>query len=855
MKPIARPGRWWGWSLLAAVLALAAWTHLCAAERPVAQPVADALRWLSALQREPGDFPATAPLTGPYQRTARVAQVLAGAFPGSQAFAGARGYLAASPRATTEARARYLLVADSAADLAALEAARNADGGFGAQPGYGSNVLDTALAVAALKRAGAPFGRVGVNRVIAAGGTRTEIIDLPADVQRFEVLVEGLTNPVQIRIGQGAAPGPTSPYYTVTQPRTSIVRTAATTPPLTAGKTWVVISAPADATLTYRIDYAAPSGDTAPGSQALAWLLAAQNVDFGWGFLPADADSRLYDTYWALRALGDLVAGAGVTAFIQSRARPGGGFSDRGPADLFDTAVALTTLTLLGEDPNLVAAASVERLESAQQSNGGFADDPFVTAWAMDALLALAPPLAPLILSDGGAGAGTDFVTDSGTLTVSGLAPVGAVGVQADGPVDAIAFDQATGVYTLVLRLVEGANTVRVRARGAGGLLGEPRDLAITLDSSLAAQSIAVTPGLNPVGFYLDPANALNARRLLDLLGPGAAAVQRLDPATGRYERLARAGTGDPVGVDFPIQGLDAVQVFATAAGTARIAGRAVDPAVVDLVAGVNTLTIPNPPPGLAASALLRAIGDASVVSAVQRFVPESGRFQVAGYQGQGIVGSDFPVRPGAYLVHMRRGVVGFALPAVGGPTIAITTPAAGAVVTRSPVAVGGSISGTAPLAVTVNGLPALVQGTSYSAAVLLAVAGPATLTAVVRDGSGLSGSATVNVLFDPVDYGIRPGDGVSGERTFSAAPELLARIAHFTQTFVALPAGFDYRTTSVRSADSGVVTVGWSIAVAANVAPGLYRVEVEYGLLDANSNPLVPLTGNRFIFRIEVTP
>jgi len=269
----------------------------------------------------------------------------------------------------------------------------------------------------------------------------------------------------------------------------------------------------------------------------------------------------------------------------------------------------------------------------------------------------------------------------------------------------------------------------------------------------------------------------------------------------------------------------------------------------------VNTLTIPNPPPGLVASALLRAIGDASVVSAVQRFDPESGRFEVAGYQGQGIVGNDFPVLPGAYLVHMRRGVAGFALPAVGGPTIAITTPAAGAVLTRSPVAVAGSISGTAPLAVTVNGLPALVQGTSYSAAVPLAVAGPATLTAVVRDGAGLSGSATVNVLFDPVDYGLRPGGGVSGERTFSAAPELLARIAYFTQTFIALPVGFDYRTTSVRSADSGEVTVGWSIAVAANVAPGLYRVEVEYGLLDANSDPLVPLTGNRFIFRIEVTP
>ena len=44
-------------------------------------------------------------------------------------------------------------------------------------------------------------------------------------------------------------------------------------------------------------------------------------------------------------------------------------------------------------------------------------------------------------------------------------------------------------------------------------------------------------------------------------------------------------------------------------------------------------------------------------------------------------------------------------------------------------------------------------------------------------------------------------------------------------------------------------------IDAAPGAAPATYDFQVEYGLLDAGSNPLGPLTGNVFDFRVEVTP
>jgi RHS repeat-associated protein len=86
-------------------------------------------------------------------------------------------------------------------------------------------------------------------------------------------------------------------------------------------------------------------------------------------------------------------------------------------------------------------------------------------------------------------------------------------------------------------------------------------------------------------------------------------------------------------------------------------------------------------------------------------------------------------------------------------PTIAIATPAAGAIVAGPLVDVAGTASDSSPLVIDVNGEAATVTGTGpYSFTARVGVAdGAATLTARARDGAGSVNSAQVAVTVDSV--------------------------------------------------------------------------------------------------------
>jgi hypothetical protein len=94
-----------------------------------------------------------------------------------------------------------------------------------------------------------------------------------------------------------------------------------------------------------------------------------------------------------------------------------------------------------------------------------------------------------------------------------------------------------------------------------------------------------------------------------------------------------------------------------------------------------------------------------------------------------------------------KIGVASTALPVGEAPTIGITTPVDGALIGSSNVTVSGTVMGTAPVAVSVNGVAATVTGSTWSAAIVLAD-GAHTLTATASNSAG-SATDSVAVTVD----------------------------------------------------------------------------------------------------------
>ncbi|MCP5443668.1 MAG: hypothetical protein H6968_11595 [Chromatiaceae bacterium] len=826
---------------------------IAAAQQTIPGDLQDAFEYLSVEQYGDGSYVPANPLASGLQTTGQVAQSLVVVPAGAAALASARSYLAAQPLTTVEERARRLLAGASSPnspDVEALLDAINADGGSGSEPEYGSNVLDTSLRLVALKSAGVPSGIVARDLVVPASGSELFTIDVPADGLQLDILIESISGSVDVRIGRGVPPTPADPFFPISG--TGIISiTPASGVLLVPGTThYIQFTSSAGATVSFRVDYVATSHTTVPLTDALAYLQDARNPDGGWGFQPGDADSRLYFTYWASRALAGT---ADPSLFVLGREVVGGGFSDSGAANVFDTALALLTLSQNQKDPETIAPASIAFLESAQLANGSFADDPFRTALALDALFASRTPLAPHIASSGGAGAGADFVTEQSVVTISGLAPVGSAGISVNIPGAAVVFDAATGEFSITLALEEGLNSITVSATNLAGVSGPPTFLEVTRNSSLLGQDLMLNSGFNAVSLALAPANPLDARGLLELLGPDSVEVQRLDPVIGLFETLARDGSGGFIGTNFALGELDGFFVVTSTLANAHLAGSTPIATTVDLVKGINTLTVPSPPASLDSFALLAQIGDDTVVSAIQRFDPLTGAFQTAIYASGVPAGVNFPIEAGvAYLVSMHQDLSGFLLPV--GLSVAIMSPADAAVVTSTPLTVTGTVSGVPPITVTVNGVAATVSGGEFSADIPL-VSGLNLVTAEATDAGGGSIVDVISVTLQAVDYTLPVGGFVQDSRVISADAATIAQVASLQWSFVGLPPEITYNVVGVFIISATEVQIDFQIDIASEASTGIYQFQVVNQLLDGVGTPLGPLTGKVFDFSIEVTP
>lgn len=130
------------------------------------------------------------------------------------------------------------------------------------------------------------------------------------------------------------------------------------------------------------------------------------------------------------------------------------------------------------------------------------------------------------------------------------------------------------------------------------------------------------------------------------------------------------------------------------------------------------------------------------------------------------------------------------------------------------------------------------------------------TFTATDPDGLATSTNSTFSTsLTPPFDYSIARGGFVTGTRSFTTTPENFARIAYFTESPQGVPAGVAYQTTSFSGTSPDRLNVDFQISADATAPPGIHSFTVEYGLLDATSNELVPLFNNIFNFTIQITP
>ena len=186
-------------------------------------------------------------------------------------------------------------------------------------------------------------------------------------------------------------------------------------------------------------------------------------------------------------------------------------------------------------------------------------------------------------------------------------------------------------------------------------------------------------------------------------------------------------------------------------------------------------------------------------------------------------------------------------------PTIDIAAPPAGLLTSQGLVLVTGALTGTAPVSVTVNGVPATISGLAYSAAVPL-VEGANTLTATATNALG-NASASVAVTRDstpPLVTITSPADGhqtadgsvliagtvvdASPIASFSLNGQPIALLAGAFSATVALGAGPNPVVASATDAAGNTGTD--AISVVRGGAPTIAILSPASGLL-TNQTPI----------------
>jgi hypothetical protein len=194
----------------------------------------------------------------------------------------------------------------------------------------------------------------------------------------------------------------------------------------------------------------------------------------------------------------------------------------------------------------------------------------------------------------------------------------------------------------------------------AAGAVVNAVNLTTNLGNSVRS-SLEVRRGINYVSYPVAVGAGLRAYQVLQQLAEqgGITSIERYNPEIGEFQR-AQMLDGVPRGHDFTLKRGEGYIVHSTAPALLSFQGSANCPAF-NLTAGLNLIGAPCAPAGYSAYDLLLDLGEPTTVIGVQRFNPQTGTFDVAGFTGNEPTGTDFPIEDGgAYIVELYTPRTGF---------------------------------------------------------------------------------------------------------------------------------------------------------------------------------------------------
>ncbi len=332
----------------------------------------------------------------------------------------------------------------------------------------------------------------------------------------------------------------------------------------------------------------ADGADTAMAAAALAWLQTAQRADGGWG---VDDRGSLYITSNVLVAAqawsARLPAASGVAAAANDRL-----LALRGPdsvyATPFENAVALIALSTRTAQPSTLQPL-VDALRSAQQADGSWSGDPYLTALALRALWA-----ASHVPQEPTTGTIVGRVVDAATA-----APIAGATVQRIDANPASSSSASDGSFVLA-SLTPGAFSVRISkvgytARefsvqiGAGQILqfgtvqlsraSLTADLSGTVRSNTGAALAGVIVSVGTASALTDAAGAY----ALTQLDAGAATIQ----VTKSGYRTVTASVDFVAGQHYSFSPT-LYPTSTTPPTTATLRGRVIDATTLQPIAGAS---------------------------------------------------------------------------------------------------------------------------------------------------------------------------------------------------------------------------------------------------------------------------
>jgi len=255
------------------------------------------------------------------------------------------------------------------------------------------------------------------------------------------------------------------------------------------------------------------------------------------------------------------------------------------------------------------------------------------------------------------------------------------------------------------------------------GLEDHDFDGVVNQDEIALGGDPLITEGRYTKGFnlfhYPYSVPGLTAFTLLADLGGETvvSSLQRQNPITGVIETAEYNGVSLQ-GVDFQIKTGEGYILQAVTDFTKNFIGP-VQCGDIVLEAGINIVGLSCLPPNFSAYDLLDYLGGVGVVSSVQRFNKQNGRFETATFMGSDPVGMDFALsNTESYIIHAKQAAI-VATPTLV-PDVTVTSFTEGAVINSSQVLVSGTINDPG-LVVMVNGQVATITGTAFDTTLDLA--------------------------------------------------------------------------------------------------------------------------------------